>query len=197
MTPDVLVPRAETELLVELALARLAGVPAPTILDLGTGSGAIALALARERPDAQITAVDASVAALAVARRNAVRAGLAGIEFLHGSWYAPVAHRRFDAIVANPPYVADDDPCLQAPGFEPRMALAGGADGLAAIAAVCAGAPAQLRPAGALIVEHGATQGAQVRRLCDGAGLGQSATHRDLAGHERATLAPAPSVAAG
>ena len=94
MTRDVLVPRAERELLVELALARLAGLPAPTILDLGTGSGAIALALARELPDARITAVDASTAALAVARRNAVRLGLAGIEFLEGDWYAPVAHRR-------------------------------------------------------------------------------------------------------
>ncbi|TAK56476.1 MAG: peptide chain release factor N(5)-glutamine methyltransferase [Gammaproteobacteria bacterium] len=193
VTPAVLVPRPETELLVELALAALAGTAAPTILDLGTGSGALALALATERPDATVVAVDLSAAALAIARRNAARLGLGRIEFLEGSWYEPVEMRRFTVIVANPPYVASDDPVLTALCHEPRPALAAGPEGLDALRIVCAGAPARLAPGGTLIVEHGATQGPAVRELCLAAGLANPRTHRDLAGHERATQA----VAAG
>ena len=138
VTPDVLVPRPETELIVELALGALAPLARPAVLDLGTGSGAIALALARERPDAAVTAVDASDAALAVARRNALRLDLGNVIFLHGSWYEPVGNARFDCIVSNPPYVADDDPALAALTHEPRMALVAGGAGLDALRAICA-----------------------------------------------------------
>ncbi len=187
VTPDVLVPRPETELLVELAVDALAAVARPAVLDLGTGSGAIALALARERPDATVTAVDASAAALAVAARNAERLYIYNVTFLTGSWYGPVGAARFDAIVSNPPYVADQDPALETLAFEPHMALAAGADGLDALRLICAGAPVKLTAGGVLIVEHGATQGAAVRALMLRSGFERVATHCDLAGLERAT----------
>jgi release factor glutamine methyltransferase len=195
VTSDVLVPRPETELVVELALSALARVSRPVVLDLGTGSGAIALAIARERDDAAVTAIDASAAALAVARRNAERLGIWNVHFLHGSWYEPVGAGRFDVIVSNPPYVAENDPALAALAHEPRLALVSGRDGLDALAEVCAGAGAHLRPAGVLLVEHGAAQGAAVRRLMSDAGLAGVATHRDLAAHERVTAGKAASEA--
>lgn len=191
VTPAVLVPRPETELVVELALASLAGRSAPAVLELGTGSGALALALASERPDAAIVAVDRSPEALAVARRNAARLGLDQVQFVAGSWYEPVGGQRFTLIVANPPYIASDDPVLVTLRHEPRGALDGGADGLAALRIVCAGAAAHLQAGGTLIVEHGATQGAAVRALCLAAGLIGATTHRDLAGRMRATQAGA------
>ena len=187
VTPAVLVPRPETELLVEWALAALAGRDRPAVLDLGTGSGAIALALALERPDAEVTAIDASPGALEVAQRNAARHGLGNIRFLAGDWFGPVGEARFDAIVSNPPYVAAADPALAALAHEPRAALVAGDDGLAALAAICAGAPPRLAHAGCLIVEHGASQGASVRALMARSGLEGAATRRDLAGRERAT----------
>jgi release factor glutamine methyltransferase len=187
VTPAVLVPRPETELLVERALAVLAGVRDPAVLDLGTGSGAIALAIASTRPDAAVTATDSSMAALAVAERNARRLGLSNVSFLAGDWYAPVEGGRFDAIVSNPPYVAAGDPALAALAHEPAFALVAGRDGLAALAAVAAGARVRLQPGGWLIVEHGANQGAAVRDLLAGAGLAAVATHSDLAGRERAS----------
>jgi len=187
VTPDVLVPRPETELLVELALAALADVARPAVLDLGTGSGAIALALARERPDAAVTAVDRSAEALAVAAANAARLGIGNVRFLRGSWFEPVAGARFDLVASNPPYLAADDAALAALACEPRSALVAGRSGLEALAQVCAGAPAVLAPGGALVVEHGAAQGAAVRGLMSAAGLVDVATHRDLAGLERAT----------
>jgi len=187
VTPEVLVPRPETELVVELALAALAGTARPAALDLGTGSGAIALAIARERPDAAVTAVDRSAGALAVAAGNAARLGIANVRFLRGSWYGPVAGERFDLVAANPPYLAEDDPALAALACEPRPALVAGPAGLEALAQVCAAAPAALVPGGALVVEHGAAQGAAVRELMSAAGLVDVATHRDLAGHPRAT----------
>jgi release factor glutamine methyltransferase len=195
VTPDVLVPRPESERVVELALDALASVTRPAVLDLGTGSGAIALALARERPDAVITAVDASAAALAVAARNALRLQVTSVTFLPGSWYEPVGKARFDCIVSNPPYVADDDPALASLRHEPRRALAAGPAGLDAIAVVCAGAPAHLAAGGALVVEHGATQGADVRALMTRAGLVAVATHGDLAGRPRATRGNSPRPA--
>ena len=154
----MLVPRPETELVVELALGALARVSRPAVLDLGTGSGAIALAIARERDDAAVTAVDASAAALEVAGRNARQLGIGNVHFLRGSWYEPAGVKRFDAIVSNPPYVADDDPALAALAHEPRVALVAGRDGLDALAEVCAGARAHLRPGGRLVVEHGAAR---------------------------------------
>lgn len=187
VTPDVLVPRPETELIVELALAALAPVPRPSVLDLGTGSGAIALALARERPDAIVSAVDASAKALAVASRNARRLQVVNVALLRGSWYEPVGDARFNCIVSNPPYVAAGDAALIALAHEPQQALVAGADGLDALRLICKGAGPHLSAGGTLIVEHGATQGAALRALMTQSGLAGIATHRDLAGHERAT----------
>jgi release factor glutamine methyltransferase len=187
VTPDVLVPRPETELLVERALAAIAGLPNPAVLDLGTGSGAVAIAIASERHDAAVTATDVSPAALAVARRNAARHARANLRFFDGDWYAPLAGARFDAIVSNPPYVAEGDPALAALAREPRSALVAGAGGLDALAAIVAGAAGHLSPSGRLILEHGALQGGAVRSLLAGAGFAAVATFRDLAGHERVT----------
>jgi release factor glutamine methyltransferase len=188
--PEVLIPRPETEVLVEAALAKLRGRgAAPTVLDLGTGSGAIAVTLACERPDARVTAVDASAAALAVARGNAASLGCAGrVRFLEGSWYAPVAGERFDLVVANPPYVAAGDPHLTEGDlrFEPRGALTdGSADGLAAIRAIVAGARAHLAPGGWLLLEHGFDQAEAVRPLLIEAGFTERVSLADLAGIPR------------
>ena len=150
VTPDVLVPRPETELLVELALAAIARKARPAVLDLGTGSGAIAIAIASERKDAMVTATDVSPSALDVARRNADRHRMRNVRFLQGSWYERFAGVQFDAIVSNPPYVASGDPALAALAHEPRLALVAGPDGIEAIAAVCAGAGAHLVRGGRL-----------------------------------------------
>jgi release factor glutamine methyltransferase len=195
VTPDVLVPRPETELLVERTLAAIAGARHPAVLDLGTGSGAIALAVASARPDAAVTATDASAAALAVARRNAVRLGVANLRFFEGDWYAPLAGARFEAITSNPPYVASGDDALAALAHEPRLALAAGPGGLEALAAVAAGAPGHLAPGGSLLVEHGAGQGAAVRRLFADAGIEAIETFADLAGRERVTEGRRPREA--
>jgi release factor glutamine methyltransferase len=186
---NVLVPRPETELLVELALQAIAGRRSPRVADLGTGSGAVALAVATERPDAEVVAVDTSPAALQVARHNALRLGRTNVTFLSGSWYAPLAGQRFDLVLSNPPYLADDDPHLPSLRHEPAIALACGPTGEEALAAVTAGAPAHLAPGGMLAVEHGMTQGAAVRAMMAAAGLLRPATHRDLAGLDRVTSA--------
>jgi release factor glutamine methyltransferase len=183
--PAVLIPRPETETLVEAALARL---PArATVLDLGCGSGAIAVTLACERPQAGVEAVDASAQALEVARRNAARHG-AAVAFCHGSWYAPVEGRRFDLVVANPPYVAEGDHHL-AEGdlrFEPREALTDGSrDGLASIREIVAGAPAHLKSGGWLLMEHGYDQAGACRALLEAAGLRELVSIPDLAGIPR------------
>lgn len=187
--PGVLVPRPETELLVEWALEILRGATAPALLDLGTGSGAIGLALATERPDASVDLVEASPAALAFAERNRASVAAGNVRLLAGDWFAPVADRRYDLIVSNPPYLAADDPHLRAAelGHEPLGALVAGPGGLEALAAIAAGAGAHLRPGGAVLLEHGAGQAAEVRALLAGAGLRALETRRDLAGHERAT----------
>ncbi|HEY7739719.1 MAG TPA: peptide chain release factor N(5)-glutamine methyltransferase [Steroidobacteraceae bacterium] len=187
VTPDVLVPRPETERVVELALAALTGIARPAVLDIGTGSGAIALAIARERPDAAVTAVDRSAEAVAVAAGNAGRLGIANVRFLRGTWFGPVGGERFDLVASNPPYLAADDPALAALAHEPRPALVAGPTGLEALAQVCAGSPAVLVPGGTLVVEHGAAQGAAVRGLMSAAGFAGVATHGDLAGLPRAT----------
>lgn len=194
VAPGVLVPRPETELLVEAALAELRDRPAPAVVDLGSGSGAIALAIAAELPAAEVVAVEASPAALAIARRNAAAAGLGRVGFLLGHWYAPLAGRRFDAIVCNPPYLAASDPHLAALAHEPVAALVAGPGGLECLAEVAAGAPRHLQPGGVLLLEHGAGQGPAVRELCARAGLGGARTLRDLAGLERVTLARAPAA---
>lgn len=191
VTPDVLVPRPETELLVEWALCVVREVPSPRIVDLGTGSGAIALAIARERPDARVVAVDASAAALEVARGNARRLGVPNIAFRAGHWCAPLLGESFDLIVSNPPYIREDDPHLRtgALPFEPRMALASGRDGLDAIREIAACARAHVVDGGWLGLEHGFDQGADVRGVLDAQGWCRADTRLDLEGRERITVA--------
>ena len=179
--PRVLVPRPDTETLVEWALEVLP--PHGSAIDLGTGSGAIALALKKQRPEAQVTAVDASEEALAVARANAQRLGC-GVAFLHGSWLSGV-QGRFDVIASNPPYVRADDPHLAALAHEPIGALASGPDGLDDIRAIVLQAPAHLRSGGWLLLEHGYDQAAAVRALLAAAGFTEVQSRHDLAGIER------------
>jgi release factor glutamine methyltransferase len=183
--PAVLIPRPETETLVEAALARLG--EGGEVLDLGTGSGAIAVTIACERPSARVLAVDASGDALALARANAARHG-AGVAFAAGHWYAPAAGRRFDLVVANPPYVAAGDRHLSEGDlrFEPREALTdGSADGLGAIREIVAGATAHLKSGGWLLIEHGYDQAAACRSLIAGAGFTDFVSIPDLAGIAR------------
>jgi release factor glutamine methyltransferase len=188
VTPAVLIPRPETELLVERALA-LRPAAEGRVADLGTGSGAVALALASERPGWRLIATDASAEALAVARANAASLGVPSVEFRQGDWYQPLAHQRFDLIVSNPPYIAADDPAMAVPAlsYEPRAALTPGADALACLREIVRGAPAHLARAGWLLLEHGATQGAAVREALVLAGFRHVRSQCDLAGHERAT----------
>jgi len=182
--PGVLVPRPETELLVELALAAVREQQAPRVLDLGTGSGCIAITLALARPDARIVACDRAPAALAVASRNAQALG-ARVNLVEGDWYDGV-DGRFDLVVSNPPYIAAGDPHLAALSHEPLDALTDHGDGLSCLRRIAQDAPAHLHPTGWLMVEHGYDQGAAVRRLFEGAGLHDVRTHRDAAGHDRA-----------
>jgi release factor glutamine methyltransferase len=192
--PAVLVPRPETELLVERVLACgdvLAAVRAAPLefADLGTGSGAIALAVARERPAWNVVGVDVSPGALAIARRNAARHGLERVQFVEGDWFTPLAGRRFDLVASNPPYVAADDPVLQGDSLrhEPRSALTPGPDALAALRAITRAAPAALRAGGSLLLEHGSAQGEAVRACLVARGFRHVVSSRDLAGHERVT----------
>ena len=187
VTPDTLIPRPETELLVEAALACAPGDAPWRIVDLGTGSGAIALALARERPHAHVVAVDASAAALDVARRNA-RIHDLGMSFVHGHWLDAVAGERFDLIVSNPPYIQAGDPHLAALSHEPSTALVAGPDGLDDIRQIVSGSPDALLPGGWLLLEHGWDQGQAVRALF-AEGWQQVETLRDLEGRERVTRA--------
>jgi release factor glutamine methyltransferase len=188
VTPDTLVPRPETELLVELALERLPEGRALRVADLGTGSGAIALALAHERASARVVAVDASAAALEVARGNARALGIGNVEFREGDWFAPLAGERFDLVASNPPYIALGDPHLADLRHEPALALSSGADGLDAIRTIVADASAHLVPGGWLLLEHGLEQGDAVRALLARAGFEDVATMRDLEQRDRVTL---------
>ncbi len=182
----VLVPRPETELLVERGLA-LCKTPAAAVLDLGTGSGAIALALASEQPGWSIAAVDASARALSVARRNAARLGLTRVSFLEGRWFEPVADRRFDLILSNPPYIAEGDPALPDLRFEPLSALAAAGDGMADLHTIIRGAPRHLQPGGWLALEHGSTQASAVVAELVARGFDSVRSHRDFGGHLRVT----------
>ncbi|TDK21737.1 peptide chain release factor N(5)-glutamine methyltransferase [Luteimonas aestuarii] len=190
VTPDTLIPRPETERLVEAALSRLPADTPLRIADLGTGSGAIALALASECPQSMVVATDASEAALAVARGNADAARVANIRFRVGDWYGPLREDRFDLIASNPPYIAGDDEHLQRGDlrFEPVQALTPGGDGLSAIRVLAAGAPRHLLPGGWLLLEHGHDQGDAVRTLLVSAGLVDVATLQDLEHRDRVTL---------
>lgn len=193
VTPAVLIPRPDTELLVELALQRLP--PAGRMVDLGTGSGAIAVAIAHQRPDAHVTALDASAAALAVARQNADR-NQVSVRFLQSDWYAGLGSEQFDIVVSNPPYIEQNDPHL-AQGdlrFEPADALTDHADGLSDLRAIVSGASRHLAEGGWLLMEHGYDQAQAVRALLAAQGFDQVQSWRDLAGIERVSGGTAPAT---
>lgn len=186
VTPAVLIPRHETELLVELALAHFGHLPKSRVLDLGTGSGALAVAMAKELPDADVTAVDRSREALLVAMANAARLRVS-VSFVVSDWFSALEGDRFDLIVTNPPYVAASDPHLDEGDvrFEPQTALVSGPEGLDDIAGIVAHAPYHLEAGGWLFIEHGYDQASRVRGLLTDAGFAQIASWRDLGGIER------------
>jgi release factor glutamine methyltransferase len=188
VSPAVLVPRPETELLVQRVLD-LITTPEAEVVDLGTGSGAIAIALAHERPRWRVTGTDASEEALTVARANGVRLAGGRVEWTHGDWYRALGTRRFDALASNPPYIAGDDPVLSGDSLahEPRGALTPEGDGFASLATLINGAPGHLKPGGWLMLEHGTTQAETLRSLLVARGFTAVTSHRDLAGHERVT----------
>ena len=186
VTPATLVPRPETELLVERALAALPDGP-KRVADLGTGSGAVALVLAKARPDWQIIAVDVSLAALTIAKINRDRLGTPNVALIAGDWDGPLTDRSLDMIVANPPYVAADDPHLGALCYEPQSALVSGPAGLDAIGDIIASSPRVLSEGGWLLCEHGADHGAQVRGQMAAFGYHGVQTWQDMAGHDRVT----------
>ena len=190
VTPEVLIPRPETELLVDLSLERIPVNEPRDVLDLGTGSGAIALAIASERKLSHILAIDASERALAVARENASRLGLPNIEFSHGCWFEGLNDQRYDLLVANPPYIPEQDPHLQQGDvrFEPRQALASGEDGLNDLRLIISTAPHHLKSSGWLLVEHGYDQAEACRQQFQLAGFTEIASIPDLAGKDRVTL---------
>lgn len=188
VNPDVLIPRMDTELLVQWAVALLPERPRKRCLDLGTGSGAVALAVKHELPESEVTAVDLSEPALKVARSNGEQLGLE-VEWLLGSWFEPVLARQFDLIVANPPYICEDDDHLAQGDLpaEPIMALTAGTDGLQALRQLVADGQSLLEPGSWMLLEHGWDQGADVRNLMLTHGWQAIETRRDLAGHERVT----------
>jgi len=191
VTPDVLVPRPETELLVERALARIPLSEAVRVADLGTGSGAIALAIAAERPLCAVTATDASRNALRIAEQNKGRIGVRNVTFRRGEWHEPLARDHFSVIVCNPPYVPHSH-YEAALSYEPREALFSGAEGLDALEPVIRDAPRHLEPGGWLLVEHGHDQGETVRKRFEAAGMESTDTIRDYAGHARVTEGQKP-----
>jgi len=186
VTPAVLIPRPDTELLVELALAHFSSVPRARVLDMGTGSGALAVTLALELDAADVTALDRSREALWVAMANAARLG-ASVSFVQSDWFAGLGEERFQLIVANPPYIAAADPHLEQGDlrFEPRTALAAGSAGLDDLVEIVVGAPAHLEPEGWLLLEHGYDQAASVRGLLADGGFASITSWKDLAGIER------------
>lgn len=183
VSPAVLVPRPDTELLVDTAIALLTGRAGARVLELGTGSGCIAISLSLARQDLYVVATDRSMAALQVARRNQSELG-ANVQFVSSDWMLAIAGT-WDLVIANPPYIAEGDAHLDALGFEPATALTSGPDGLLDLGRIAHQAPARLAPGGRLLVEHGYDQGPAVRRLLAEAGFEEVATLRDLAGHER------------
>lgn len=199
VTPDTLIPRPDTELLVELVLTKLPATPVQTLADLGTGSGAIVLAIASERPHWQLSATDNSAAALAVAKRNASRLSLNNVNFYTGNWCAALpASSQFNAIISNPPYLAEDDPHLLSGNlaFEPRSALVAGKEGLDDLQQIIRQAHTHLYHQGWLLLEHGYTQALAVQHCMQQAGYSAIATYNDLAGQPRVTVgqwAPAKS----
>lgn len=190
VTPDTLIPRPETETLVEQALERVPLDARWQIADLGTGSGAIALAIARERPQCRLVATDISAAALLIAQKNAALLNVGNIQFIEGPWCAPLADKQFEMIISNPPYVHPSDPHLQQGDlrFEPLSALQSGTDGLADIRSICDEAQARLRSPGWLLLEHGYDQGAAVQAILGERKYQQIQTVKDLAKNDRVSL---------
>jgi len=189
VTPDTLIPRPETEQLVERVLAIMTEIDQPSVLDLGCGSGAIAVSIKQQRPDARVSAVEYSEAALLVAKSNAKRNNT-DINFLQGSWYEPINEgERFSVIVSNPPYVAHDDPHLSQGDllFEPQMALTAGEDEFSDISTICHHAPSYLTHQGVLLIEHGYNQKHQVQQSFSENGLVRVQTHQDYSGVDRFT----------
>lgn len=199
VTADTLVPRPETEMLVECALKRIPADTACRILDLGTGTGAVALALAQERPQAEVIATDMSEPALAVAKYNATSLGFEAIRFRFGDWFGAVPGERFDTVVSNPPYLTDKEWMLRKYelGYEPAQALRAGRNGLMAISSIVERAPEFLQPGGWLLIEHGFRQGPTTARLFQDAGFGSISTYRDLPGRPRVTEGQWPDTATG
>ncbi|MBA6115809.1 peptide chain release factor N(5)-glutamine methyltransferase [Pseudomonas sp. NC26] len=193
VAPHTLIPRPDTELLVETALALQPASPAK-VLDLGTGTGAIALALASDCPAWQVTAVDRVEEAVALAERNRQRLGLGNVQVLASHWFSNLAGQQFDLILSNPPYIAAEDPHLVAGDvrFEPSSALVAGADGLDDLRAIVSQAPMYLLPGGWLLLEHGYDQAVAVRALLAAQGFIEIASRRDLGGHERISLGRMP-----
>ena len=189
VSPATLVPRPETELLVDVALRDIPRQAEWQVLDLGTGSGAVALAIGRERPSCYVTATDISAAALAAARENANRNNIGNVEFLLGDWLGPVAERRFEVIVSNPPYVRDDDEALAALQAEPMLALQAGPQGLDAIEVLARGCPAIIVAGGLLVIEHGADQQDAVAALLKAHGWANIRCYKDYSGLPRVTSA--------
>ena len=189
VSPDTLVPRPETEILVQEALALVAPDRQADILDLGTGSGAVALAIASERPESRVVATDISDAALAIARENARQLDIFNLSFEAGDWIEPVRGQAFDIVVSNPPYICSGDAALKSLAYEPLSALAAGEDGLAAIRIIAAQCGDVLRPGGALLLEHGADQQGAVATILANARWNSIRCVTDLAGKPRVTVA--------
>ncbi|MFU8895315.1 MAG: peptide chain release factor N(5)-glutamine methyltransferase [Gammaproteobacteria bacterium] len=189
VTPNVLIPRPETELLVEKALLRLPPDKELRVLDLGAGSGAVSLAIARERPRAHVIGVDVSLAALDVARTNADLQKIRNVEFRESNWFDAVRGEKFDVVVGNPPYVAEDDPHLARGDarFEPRLALDAGPGGMECFRAIVDRAHNYIVRQGWLLLEHGATQHIPLRRLLEAQHYHDITIHKDGAGHDRVT----------
>jgi release factor glutamine methyltransferase len=192
VSPDTLVPRPDTETLVDQALIRIPRRKSLDVLDLGTGSGAIALAIARERPLCNVVATDVSVGAIAVARENARQHELPNVEFLEGSWTDPVRERQFDLIVSNPPYVASGDAHLKALKYEPLSALDAGPEGLDAIRQIAATAGTVLKSGGELLLEHGAEQADAVAEVLKQHGWTGITNVKDMSGQPRVSSATRP-----
>ena len=189
VSPDVLIPRADTELLVETSLEKLKGITSPKILELGTGSGAIALALASELPDSDITACDFSIEALSIAKKNQQQLNFPNIQFIHSNWYESITDKGFDLIVSNPPYIDPDDPHMNTGiRFEPTQALCAENEGIADLAQIIHLAKDYLAPTGWILLEHGYDQGKSVTELLKKAAFKQVQCIKDLAGNDRVSI---------
>ena len=199
VTSDTLIPRPDTERLVEAAIERIPSDSPCRVVDLGTGSGALALAIARERPFADVVAVDKSIPALEIARRNAARNNISNVSFMQSDWWQDLAGETFDIVVSNPPYIRTGDPHLATGDvrFEPRSALVAGEDGLDAIRAILAEIHAHLRPGGWLLFEHGHDQGDAITAMLASEGLENIRCLQDLGGNDRVSIGQIPGQMPG